>query len=600
MAGNSVNKLAVYSNCDMATIAWMTDGPISGCRGFALEREVRGKPGDAKSGFIDTWVGFKGGNHKPGESQPSTVWPVQRYLWSDYAVSFGQQVRYRVIPMVRSAGKLAKANQNQWSSWSRWVTIGTEQTKGFPAYFNRGIVPAQFMARQIGGQGKFQQMLKTDITAPKSNIRKFLSGTLRVQLLDLLESAKSSGVQVYAALYELNDPELMDALKGIGAKCNLLLGSGAFKSANKKKKTPAVPDENKVSREEMKNSKVHVFDRLVKGAHFAHNKFVVFCDKRGKAASVWTGSTNWTVTGLCTQTNNGILIKDAKIAAAYLARWKALRDAGAGYPKSLAMAGSKPAVDSLSGASIRAWNVPCLKFVDLKDAKRYIAAAKQGVLYLMFNPGTGDGKKREKSLIQDILALNEKKLLIHGVLNQDPGGKKDPLITLTHKGKTLPSMNLPAILPKTLEAAGRKWFKSEFQFNMVMIHSKVIVIDPLGSTPVVMTGSHNMGPKASQSNDDNMVIIANAPGLAAEYAVYIMNVYGHYRWLFNEYLRSKRGPKDAKAKLSPQYDGNDDNDTWQTRYLKGPNKIEMNFWLDGARKAGAQNRAASQKRRAKA
>jgi len=30
-----------------------------------------------------------------------------------------------------------------------------------------------------------------------------------------------------------------------------------------------------------------------------------------------------------------------------------------------------------------------------------------------------------------------------------------------------------------------------------------------------------------------MVIIENASGLATEYAVYIMNVYGHYKWMFN-------------------------------------------------------------------
>jgi hypothetical protein len=93
-------------------------------------------------------------------------------------------------------------------------------------------------------------------------------------------------------------------------------------------------------------------------------------------------------------------------------------------------------------------------------------------------------------LIQDILALDRNKIFIEGILNQDPGGKKDPIIQLTHKGQTLKPVNLAAILPKNLKSAGRNWFKSTFMYNMVMIHSKVIVIDPLGSKPVVMTGSH--------------------------------------------------------------------------------------------------------------
>ena len=34
--------------------------------------------------------------------------------------------------------------------------------------------------------------------------------------------------------------------------------------------------------------------------------------------AVWTGSTNWTPTGLCAQTNNTIIIESEKIANDYL------------------------------------------------------------------------------------------------------------------------------------------------------------------------------------------------------------------------------------------------------------------------------------------
>jgi hypothetical protein len=61
---------------------------------------------------------------------------------------------------------------------------------------------------------------------PSSNIRKFLWGTLRTHLLDLLAEAKKSDVEIYAALYELGDPALVATLKQIGAKCSLVLGSG--------------------------------------------------------------------------------------------------------------------------------------------------------------------------------------------------------------------------------------------------------------------------------------------------------------------------------------------------------------------------------------
>jgi phosphatidylserine/phosphatidylglycerophosphate/cardiolipin synthase-like enzyme len=113
---------------------------------------------------------------------------------------------------------------------------------------------------------------------------------------------------------------------------------------------------------------------------------------------------------------------------------------------------------------------------------------------------------------------------------------------------------------------------------MVMIHSKVVIVDPFGKHPVVMTGSHNLGPKASGKNDDNLVIIDDAPGLAAEYAVNALGVYGHFKWLYNLSLKNTNGPKTG-VQSSPQYDGNFDDDKWQAWYSKGVNLREIEFWL---------------------
>jgi phosphatidylserine/phosphatidylglycerophosphate/cardiolipin synthase-like enzyme len=38
------------------------------------------------------------------------------------------------------------------------------------------------------------------------------------------------------------------------------------------------------------------------------------------------GSTNWTDTGLCGQSNNAVVIENADLAAAYLAYWNRLRE----------------------------------------------------------------------------------------------------------------------------------------------------------------------------------------------------------------------------------------------------------------------------------
>ena len=48
----------------------------------------------------------------------------------------------------------------------------------------------------------------------------------------------------------------------------------------------------------------------------------------------------------------------------------------------------------------------------------------------------------------------------------------------------------------------------------------------------MLTGSHNLGPKASGTNDENLLIIRDAPGLAGAYATNIMAIYNQYRWRF--------------------------------------------------------------------
>ena len=110
--------------------------------------------------------------------------------------------------------------------------------------------------------------------------------------------------------------------------------------------------------------------------------------------------------------------------------------------------------------------MPCLKLVDLADAKKRIKAAKDGVLFLMFNPGP------KNTLLNAVLELDPKRLFIHGIANQDPGGSKAPLIKLTHKGKRLPPMSFDAILPAALQRVST-WFDKVFTFNRVMIHGLV-------------------------------------------------------------------------------------------------------------------------------
>ena len=40
-----------------------------------------------------------------------------------------------------------------------------------------------------------------------------------------------------------------------------------------------------------------------------------------------------------------------------------------------------------------------------------------------------------------------------------------------------------------------------------------MLVDPFGDHPVLLAGSHNLGTKASHTNDEKLLIIRDAPGL---------------------------------------------------------------------------------------
>ena len=147
------------------------------------------------------------------------------------------------------------------------------------------------------------------------------------------------------------------------------------------------------------------------------------------------------------------------------------------------------------------------------------------------------------------------------------------------------------MVPQAIKDTFHDWAKENLGSG-VHVHSKVVVIDPFGEHPVVMTGSHNLGFKASSSNDDNLMIVEGNARLAAAYAINIIAIYQSYRW--NTNVGKHR--QDATF-----WHGLEDDDTWQNGYLTGDHLSEYRFWLGTPATAGGalrhRLRAARRRRR---
>ena len=85
-----------------------------------------------------------------------------------------------------------------------------------------------------------------------------------------------------------------------------------------------------------------------------------------------------------------------------------------------------------------------------------------------------------------------------------------------------------------------------------------------------MTGSHNMGTKASEKNDDNLIIIENNGPLAQAYAVNIIAIYQNYQWRL--YRNTAHAANEVWSHL-------EDSDAWQNGHLQGWRGAELDFWL---------------------
>jgi phosphatidylserine/phosphatidylglycerophosphate/cardiolipin synthase-like enzyme len=183
---------------------------------------------------------------------------------------------------------------------------------------------------------------------------------------------------------------------------------------------------------------------------------------------------------------------------------------------------------------------------DLGEVFDLIAHAKQGALFLAFIPGNPSmvSKLRE---VYDARRKQDKLFYLRGAATSpDPAAAFR--VDLYHRTSRADAHVLG--VPNPPDAAGAnananvasvagifatfaKWEAEIYKVGHAVIHDKVIVIDPFTDDSVVVTGSHNLGFKASYGNDENMLIIRGNRGVANAYAAHVLDVYEHYRWRWN-------------------------------------------------------------------
>jgi len=215
----------------------------------------------------------------------------------------GDLLQYRVVPMVGTDKSSLRPETSLASDWTDEITLSHEASPGIEVYFNRGIVAAQWVSRRLGvtATDLKSKKLRNVIETPGDPFRAYLYGPLGERLFELLADSTKQKRHIHAALYELDDEELEAALEKMGKRAHVVLANGSVKKKG--------ADQNEAARQRLAG-KIDLHDRILRPGVLGHNKFLVVSDDAGDPRWVWTGSQNWTKTGLCTQANNSLLIDD--------------------------------------------------------------------------------------------------------------------------------------------------------------------------------------------------------------------------------------------------------------------------------------------------
>ena len=306
-----------FSDNDVVVIAWSYGQRLDGCMGFAVYR-IDAAGTETALPSMAVFPKFK-----PQKGQTTEQFPIQKFYWKDpyarlVADKTGQRTfRYKVVPLQGKPGHLVPMAVG--FAVSNEVSVSPDIAPQLRAYFNRGLISTQRVSRALQGKPTKAKLLDA-IAKPGNALRKSLAGDMIEALLGFVRRAEAGG-KLYAALYELGDDELVTALEAAGKRLHLVLSNP---KASDEQSASGVTDGNTTSRARLAATAGELINRMLPAGRIGHIKFVVYVNKSGKASAVLLGSTNWTSTGLCAQTNNTIVCDDPGLAQRYLDDWKKL------------------------------------------------------------------------------------------------------------------------------------------------------------------------------------------------------------------------------------------------------------------------------------
>jgi phosphatidylserine/phosphatidylglycerophosphate/cardiolipin synthase-like enzyme len=476
----------------------MKEADATGLMGFAIKRtrladgETIWLRGNKRFPSCDMTTGY--------EDASSHEYPFQAFQWADYSAEPGERYRYRVIPMFGQPCALTEGPATS-------VTIDTEPLAGtlHDVHWNRGAIASQAFARRFPG--------KTLDEAGKPAYD-WLARDLLPGLLAFIGLASDATYSLRAAIYEFQWPAVLAAFRAAhlaGADVEIVYHGKGDETGTK--------NLQKIEEAQIKGL-CHPRVR----ADLMHNKFIVL-SRNGTPVSVWTGSTNFSRNALHGQLNVGHSIHDPAVAQQFLDYWTELR-----ADPSLTIL--KDRIDLINPLPPPTDADPYTAAFSPRRGRSvfdwWIAyASRPKPLFMTFPFG----------IVKDFRPVFDKNdpvlrfALLDKYVNGGTPASRAAAIADIERIRRFPNIGL---------ALGNRifvdWIDGWHQegpgigVNVNWVHTKFMLIDPLGSKPVTLTGSANWSEPSVTDNDENVLVIRGDKRVADIYFGEFMRLFAHHRF----------------------------------------------------------------------
>ena len=502
--------------------------------------------------------------------------PVQSYVWDDFTAKPNNKYEYFFQPIKGSAKNLDR------TATPINIKVKTESLYNnndeHDVFFNRGVASSQAFAR------KYKNAILNGKIDPnkKREILRWLARDLEDAIIKFIGQAKRDDT-LLACFYEFRYKPIADAFQSAierGVTVKIIIDAKINEHKDKKGKLiESFPREDNLRI--IKKAKIPLSNIIKREANkdkIQHNKFIVLLKgKDQKPTSVWTGSTNISEGGIFGQTNVGHWVRNEVTAKKFKDYWELLsRDPGADLNDERSEKIKKNAAFKNDVVAIEG-NIDPDQIFQIPRGVTPIFSPRNDLTMLSTYAQMID-KANNCSSITLAFGINNvfKNLLLDNTT-------KNQIIFMLLEKKDEP--NPKSKKQFTYIGAGNNVYKAWGSYiknplyqwtretnnkiiglnkHVVFIHSKFLLMDPLGDDPIVVTGSANFSDASIKDNDENMIIIRGNTRVADIYFTEFNRLFNHY--YFRSVFENRRNKNKEKTHnnlfLCPT-------DKWQEKYQKG-------------------------------